>query len=84
MRELTLEDLIVLTKTYAGEAEDGALDGDVIDVIFGNLGYDSVALLEVVSQIKNQYGIDLSDDTMGTFRTPREVLEAINVVIREK
>ncbi|MGN5376903.1 acyl carrier protein [Streptomyces lasalocidi] len=53
-------------------------------MLFGNLGYDSVALLEVVSQLKNQYGIDLSDDSMGTFRTPREVLEVVNATIRAK
>ncbi|WP_369395553.1 methyltransferase (plasmid) [Streptomyces sp. CG1] len=81
MKELTLEKLIDLTRTHAGEAEEGALDGDVIDVLFTNLGYDSVALLEVVGQIKHQYGIDLSDETVGEMRTPRQVLDKVNEVI---
>ncbi|MGW3186087.1 acyl carrier protein [Kitasatospora sp. NPDC001119] len=82
MTELTLDDLIHLTRTYAGETEEGALDDDVVDVLFGNLGYDSIALLEVVAQIKHQYGIDLADDTIGTARTPREVLARVNSVIQ--
>jgi minimal PKS acyl carrier protein len=84
VEELTLARLIELTRTHAGEYEQGALDGDVIDVLFGNLGYDSVALLEVMSQIRHQYGIDLADDTVGTAKTPRQVLEEVNQVIRTK
>jgi minimal PKS acyl carrier protein len=84
VEEMTLQRLIDLTRTHAGEHEEGALDGDVIDVLFGNLGYDSVALLEVMSQIRHQYGIDLADDTVGTARTPRQVLEKVNQVIRAK
>jgi act minimal PKS acyl carrier protein len=84
MEELTLARLVELTRVYAGESEEGALDGDVIDVVFGNLGYDSVALLEVMSQIKHQYGIDLADDTVGTAKTLRQVLEKVNQVIRTR
>lgn len=82
MRELTLTELIDVTKTYAGEAEEGALDDDIIDVLFENLGYDSVALLEVISQIKHQFGIDLSEESVGRLKTPRQVLDAVNAVIR--
>ncbi|CDR06327.1 methyltransferase [Streptomyces iranensis] len=57
------------------------MDGDVIDVLFGNLGYDSVALLEVLSQIRNQYGIDLADEVVGTSKSPRDVLNAVNAAI---
>ncbi|MBB6174237.1 act minimal PKS acyl carrier protein [Nocardiopsis mwathae] len=84
MRQLTLEELIDLTRTHAGESEAGALDGDILDVLFTNLGYDSLALLEIVAQIKQQYGIDLSDEAVGTLRTPREVIAKVNEVIREK
>jgi len=55
MPKLTLEKLVDLTRTYAGEAEGGALDGDIIDVLFTNLGYDSVAVLEVIRQIKHEF-----------------------------
>ncbi|MGW4826636.1 acyl carrier protein [Amycolatopsis japonica] len=84
MRELTLTELIDVTKTYAGEVEEGALDEDIIDVLFENLGYDSVALLEVISQIKHQFGIDLSEESVGRLKTPRQVLDAVNAVIRSR
>ncbi|MET9341818.1 acyl carrier protein [Nonomuraea sp. NPDC003804] len=82
MEELTLEKLIELTRTYAGEAEEAALGDDIIDVLFEQLGYDSVALLEVLSQIKHRYGLDLSDETVGRQRTPRDVLATVNEAIR--
>nr|ABX71141.1 Lcz24 [Streptomyces sanglieri] len=81
MQKFTLDDLVDLTRTYAGESEEGALDGDIVDVLFTHLGYDSVALMEVLSQIKHQYGIDLSDDSVDALRTPRAVIEKVNAVI---
>ncbi|GAA3081897.1 acyl carrier protein [Streptomyces olivoverticillatus] len=84
MREFTLEDLVDLTRTYAGEAEEGALDGDIVDVLFTHLGYDSVALMEVLSHIKHEYGIDLADEAVGALKTPRAVIEKVNEVIRSQ
>ena len=84
MREFTLEDLVDLTRTHAGEAEEGVLDGDIVDVLFTHLGYDSVALMEVLSQIKHQFGIDLADNAVEAMRTPRAVIEKVNEVIRSQ
>jgi act minimal PKS acyl carrier protein len=84
VREFTLEDLVDLTRTHAGEAEEGVLDGDIVDVLFTHLGYDSVALMEVLSQIKHQFGIDLADDAVEGMRTPRAVIEKVNEVIRSQ
>ncbi|MER7770495.1 acyl carrier protein [Kitasatospora sp. NPDC096140] len=73
-----------LTRTHAGESEEGALDGDIVDVLFTHLGYDSVALMEVLGQIKYQYGIDLAEDAVTALRTPRAVIEMVNAVILSK
>lgn len=81
MSQMTLEELIDITRAQAGEAEQGMLDGDVIDVLFEYLGYDSVALLEVVSEIKHRFGVDLSDEAVGSARTPRKLLALINQAI---
>ncbi|MFG1666843.1 acyl carrier protein [Streptomyces sp. Y7] len=84
MREFTLDDLVDLTRTYAGESEEGALDGDIVDVLFTHLGYDSVALMEVLSHIKHEYGIDLAEEAVDALKTPRAVIEKVNEVIRSQ
>ncbi|MDX3117017.1 acyl carrier protein [Streptomyces scabiei] len=84
VREFTLDDLVGLTRTHAGEAEEGVLDGDIVDVLFTHLGYDSVALMEVLSHVKHEYGIDLAEDAVDALRTPRAVIEKVNEVIRSQ
>lgn len=84
MQEFTLEDLVNLTRAHAGESEEGVLNGDIVDVLFTHLGYDSVALMEILSQIKHQYGINLADDAVEGLRTPRAIIEKVNAVIGSK
>lgn len=81
MPELTLNDFIEVTRSRAGESSEGALDETIIDVLFEHLGYDSVALMEVVSEIKHAYGVDLSGGAVGALRTPRMVLDAVNAIM---
>lgn len=81
MEELTLDELIRLIETHAGEPDEGSLDVSVVDVLFEQLGYDSIRLLEVISQIKNRYGLDLSEEILSEMRTPRQALDKINALI---
>ncbi len=84
MRELTLADLVRVTRSRAGEAEEGVLNGDILDVLFEQLGYDSVALIEVLSEINHEYETDLSEQTVASLKTPRAVLDTVNRIIRER
>lgn len=81
MAELTLDEFIGLVEAHAGEPDEGNLDDSVIDVLFEQLGYDSVRLLEVLSQIKNRYGLDLSEEILSETRTLRQTLDKINELI---
>lgn len=81
MEELTLDELIRLIETHAGEPDEGELDVNVVDVLFEQLGYDSIRLLEVISQIKNRYGLDLSEEILSEMKTPRQTLDKINELI---
>jgi act minimal PKS acyl carrier protein len=80
MRELTLEDLKRIVREGAGE--DGTtLDGDLMDVPFADLGYDSLAMLETVSRISREFGVSLQDDLAVEARTPRMMLDMVNGTI---
>jgi acyl carrier protein len=77
-KTLDLADLTRLLRESAGEEEGVDLDGDVLDTEFTELGYDSLALLQVIGRISREYGIEVPDDAAAEAETPRALLELIN------
>ncbi|HET7014169.1 MAG TPA: acyl carrier protein [Streptosporangiaceae bacterium] len=75
---ITLEVLTRTLQESAGTDENVELNGDVLDVDFTELGYDSLALLETASRLEQKHGIVLDDDAATSAKTPRELLELIN------
>ncbi|MEV6278915.1 acyl carrier protein [Nocardia sp. NPDC051832] len=73
-----LNELIAILRRCAGVDDQVVLDDTIVDTDFDALGYDSVALLEVTSDIERTCGIKLGDDAIGTDSTPREVLALIS------
>ncbi|WP_405937236.1 acyl carrier protein [Streptomyces sp. NBC_00726] len=78
MTQLTIDDLRRILIACAGEDDGIDLSGDILDVTFEDLGYDSLALMESAARIKQEYGIDLSDDDVAEVETPRALLAAVN------
>ncbi|MBB1244132.1 acyl carrier protein [Streptomyces durbertensis] len=75
---VTLADLTRMLRESAGEEEGVDLDGDVIDTPFIELGYDSLALLQVIGEIQREYGITIPDDAVVDAETPGALLTLIN------
>ncbi|BAU83986.1 acyl carrier protein [Streptomyces laurentii] len=75
---VTLADLTRMLRESAGEEEGIDLDGDVIDTPFMELGYDSLALLQVIGEIQREYGIEIPDDAVVDAETPGALLALIN------
>lgn len=81
MTEFTIDDLRRIMRGSAG-AEDGErLEGDALDADFADLGYDSLAVLEIHSQIENTFDLTLPDDALSRMRTPRETVSVVNACI---
>ncbi|MEV4897531.1 phosphopantetheine-binding protein [Nonomuraea sp. NPDC055795] len=78
MKELTLDDLRSLMRLSAGEDESIDLDGDIIDVTFKDLAYDSLAVLEMASRLERDWGVIVPDEVAVTLETPRAVLDYVN------
>lgn len=79
MARITLDSLKDLLAKAGGEGADvPSLDGDVIDTPFADLGYDSLAMLEVTSMVELAYDISLDDDVAQTAGTPRNLLDLVN------
>lgn len=86
MNEFTLRELTDLLRTCAGDPEEGVdlTSDDVLDVPFIDLGYDSLALLQVTGVINREHGVELSDDAVAEAETPRALLEMINTGLPAK
>jgi acyl carrier protein len=74
---LTLEEFKQALLEAAGQGEVD-LGGDILDVEFQELGYDSIALLETSGRLERRFGVSFDDDTIASARTPRALLGLIN------
>jgi act minimal PKS acyl carrier protein len=75
---VTLADLITMLRESAGEEEGVDLNGDVLDTPFVELGYDSLALLQVIGRLGREYGVSLPDEAVVEAESPRALLALIN------
>ncbi|SEF85553.1 act minimal PKS acyl carrier protein [Thermomonospora echinospora] len=81
--ELTLPDLRRILREAAGVNEGTDLDGEILDLDFEDLGYDSLALLETGARIEREYGVRLEDDAITSARTPRALLTVVNLTFTD-
>ncbi|QNS09392.1 acyl carrier protein [Streptomyces xanthii] len=73
-----MADLTTLLRECAGEGEGVDLDGDVMDVLFVDLGYDSLAVLQTTGRIERDYDVVLDEEAVDEAETPRALLEIVN------
>ncbi|MEU9168839.1 acyl carrier protein [Streptomyces sp. NPDC048420] len=78
MSPFSRSDLTRLLRESAGEEQPGLLDGNVLDVTFSDLGYDSVAVLQLIGLIERERDIQLADETVSEAQTPRALLDLVN------
>ena len=83
MAELTIDRLKDILRISAGEDESEQLAGDIGGTTFGELGYDSLALLETGSRIERIYGVQLADSLVTDAVTPRLLISAVNALLAE-
>lgn len=78
---LTLADLRAMMRACAGVDELVDLDGDIGDISFEELGYDSLALLEIQASIQRKLGVPLPDDALDHMGTPGTTLGWVNGLV---
>jgi acyl carrier protein len=78
MANFELDDLVRLLASCAGVEEEFDLNNDVLDTEFVDLGYDSLALLEVAGQVSREYGVPMPDNAPEYMLTPRAAIDFIN------
>ncbi|MGW2255606.1 acyl carrier protein [Kitasatospora sp. NPDC001660] len=84
MAQFTMEDLLRILRAGAGADERSESDGrDLADVPFVDLGYDSLALLELASRVEREYGFTIPDGEVGQKETPRQMIDYVNSRLAE-
>ncbi|RSD19448.1 acyl carrier protein [Amycolatopsis eburnea] len=78
MSEFTMVELKEIMTASAGVDEGVELDGDITGVEFSDLGYDSLALLELRSQVERRYGVVLPDEAVSETTTPGDAVAFVN------
>ncbi|MEU0656405.1 acyl carrier protein [Streptomyces albogriseolus] len=78
MDRLELTELTALLRACAGEGEGIDLNGDVLDTPFLDLGYDSLALLQVTGIIERDHDVTLDEEALDEAETPRQYLDLVN------
>lgn len=82
--ELTLEELVGRLSSCADRdaAVEVDLGGDVADVPLEDLGFDSLAVFNVVSELGRDCGVTLSYDEIAQARTPQGLVKLVNEALR--
>jgi acyl carrier protein len=78
MREFTQDDLTRTMRAAAGEDESVDLDGEILDLSFEDLGYDSLAVMETASVVQREFALRIPEEDLSTIETPREFLALVN------
>ncbi|MBB5080433.1 acyl carrier protein [Nonomuraea endophytica] len=78
MTVFTLDDLRRIMREAAGEGDAVDLDGDILDTPFGDLDYDSLAVLEMTVRVEREFGVKLGDDEVGGVKLPSEFIDLVN------
>ena len=81
MIPMTLDHLKTMMRGCSGVDATVDLDGDINDKSFRDIGYDSLAVLEMASQIQRLYGIEVPDEAIEDMRTPAHVLSFVNTSV---
>lgn len=76
---MSIDDLRgILVACAGGDDNDDALHGDISDISFEELGYDSLALIETTAALKLEHGVVISDEEITEASTPGELLKLVN------
>lgn len=78
MTNIKLDDVWRLLRESAGVDESVDLSGDVDHQNFDDLGYDSLAVLEITARIEQEFGVKIREDDVEALTTPAQLVDYVN------
>lgn len=80
----TLDDLSAVLHTDTGLDDAEAVTAANAGRPFDELGYDSLAVLELVSQLRRHHGVHVPDEALSEIPTPLSAVEYVNRLLVER
>jgi act minimal PKS acyl carrier protein len=84
MNTFTLNDLRTIIRASAGDAEVRGPGREIEHTSYAELGYDSLALLEIAARIKQGFAVDVPDDAVAAGSTPATTVTAVNLLLESR
>ncbi|MFI8089631.1 acyl carrier protein [Streptomyces sp. NPDC086080] len=78
MSSISFEDLKAIMNRCTGELDGEELKEADIATPFTDIGYDSLAVLEIASQLQREYGLQIPDEAIEEMVSPKAVLDYVN------
>ncbi|MBT2208914.1 MULTISPECIES: acyl carrier protein [Actinomadura] len=76
--QMNYDDLRSILIEAAGAVEGMDREQEIIDTDLYDLGYDSLALMEVAARIQQRFAVDIPDEEVTDLRTFRLILGRVN------
>lgn len=73
----------IMLSTADGAESVLELADDFLDQPFGDLDFDSLAVLEIATRIQQDYHLAIPDEAVAELNTPRDVLDYVTSRLRE-
>jgi minimal PKS acyl carrier protein len=84
MPTFTMSELKHILRTSSGESDEISLDApEAADRTLAELGYDSLAILDVLSWVQREYAVVVPDGEIDHTRTLHEAAEVLNAHLEE-
>ncbi|KUO15292.1 acyl carrier protein [Streptomyces dysideae] len=83
MSEFTLDDLFRIISSATGEPLDSASPEELQNTAFGELGVDSLALLETATRVELETGVTIQDSEVPRLECPRSFLDYVTERLKE-
>ncbi len=77
--QLTPQDLKAIADETSGVTDGITFDDTTLDTPLRELGYDSLAVLEIVSAIQRKLKVQVPDEAIEEMRTARAILDYVNL-----
>ncbi|MFG2087275.1 MULTISPECIES: acyl carrier protein [unclassified Spirillospora] len=74
MSRFTVDDIRRILRDCAGEPDSVSLEDDIGAISFEQMGYDSLAVLEMAARIQQEFLVAIPDETVSELPTPDAVV----------
>ncbi|GAA2102379.1 acyl carrier protein [Actinomadura alba] len=78
MSQFSVDDIRRILRACAGEPDSISLDDDISAVSFEEMGYDSLARLELAARIQQEFLVNIPEEQVDELRTPDAVVGYVN------